>query len=49
MRGAMIVFEGGDRCGKTTQCKRIVSFLKDQGIPAEFISFPGKGENKRLQ
>lgn len=42
MRGALIVFEGGDRCGKTTQCKRIVSLLKEQGTAVEFISFPDR-------
>ncbi|XP_075222735.1 thymidylate kinase [Lycorma delicatula] len=43
MRGALIVFEGGDRCGKTTQCKRIVAALREKAIPSEFLAFPDRG------
>lgn len=42
MRGAFIVFEGGDRCGKTTQCKRIVEYLKSTGIACEYMNFPDR-------
>ena len=28
-RGALIIFEGCDRSGKTTQCQRIVKYLSD--------------------
>lgn len=31
-RGAFIVFEGGDRCGKSTQCKLLVDHLKSTGV-----------------
>jgi dTMP kinase len=40
-RGAFILFEGVDRCGKTTQANRLVEHLKKSG-PAEFMRFPGK-------
>ncbi|KAI8874079.1 hypothetical protein GQ42DRAFT_130275 [Ramicandelaber brevisporus] len=41
-RGAFILFEGGDRCGKTTQCARLVSALKARGIPVESLRFPDR-------
>ena len=31
-RGALIVFEGGDRCGKTTQSKKLVAALQEKGV-----------------
>ena len=34
-RGALVVFEGGDRCGKTTQTQQLVEALKDDGVKAE--------------
>ena len=40
-RGAFILFEGVDRSGKTTQCKRLVDYLKGKGVPTEFMRFPG--------
>ncbi len=40
-RGALIVFEGVDRSGKTTQASMLVDLLKAQGTPAEFWRFPG--------
>ena len=40
-RGAFILFEGVDRCGKTTQCSRLVERLKAQGHDADFVRFPG--------
>ncbi|CAH1781094.1 unnamed protein product [Owenia fusiformis] len=39
-RGALIVFEGCDRCGKTTQCKKLVDALNRDGGKAEFMRFP---------
>lgn len=42
MRGALIVFEGCDRSGKTTQCKKLVDALNSENIPATFMNFPGK-------
>lgn len=40
-RGALLVLEGCDRVGKSTQAKRLVAALKNLGIPAEFRGFPG--------
>lgn len=37
-RGAFIVLEGVDRCGKTTQCARLVERLRESGV-RELISF----------
>lgn len=31
-RGAFILFEGVDRCGKTTQSQRLVQHLKNKGV-----------------
>ncbi|KAL0279991.1 UNVERIFIED_CONTAM: hypothetical protein PYX00_001423 [Menopon gallinae] len=41
-RGAFIVFEGCDRSGKTTQCRKLVEKLKTMGIPAQQIQFPDR-------
>jgi dTMP kinase len=41
-RGALIVFEGCDRAGKTTQCKRLVERLLSQNIRAKFMNFPNR-------
>ncbi|PNW85528.1 hypothetical protein CHLRE_03g190800v5 [Chlamydomonas reinhardtii] len=41
-RGALIVFEGGDRCGKTTQCSKMVERLKSQGVDAVMWRFPDR-------
>ncbi|GIL42651.1 hypothetical protein Vafri_597 [Volvox africanus] len=41
-RGALIVFEGGDRCGKTTQCSKIVERLRSQGVDAVMWRFPDR-------
>lgn len=40
-RGALIVLEGCDRAGKSTQCRLLVEKLKDSGTPAELMVFPG--------
>lgn len=40
-RGAFILLEGIDRCGKTTQSRRLVEFLNNRGIAAELMHFPG--------
>ena len=39
-RGKLIVFEGADGSGKTTQSKLLVNYLKDKKIPSAYISFP---------
>ncbi len=41
-RGAFLVFEGVDRCGKTTQTKLLVEKLKQDGRKVELMRFPGK-------
>jgi len=40
-RGALIVFEGIDRSGKTTQCKLVADFLKKRNIAVIQKRFPG--------
>ncbi|RUP06162.1 putative thymidylate kinase [Jimgerdemannia flammicorona] len=40
-RGALIVIEGCDRAGKSTQCMKLVDRLEDQGIKARLLKFPG--------
>jgi len=42
MRGAFVVFEGIDRCGKTTQTSKLVSSLHSQGISSELMRFPNR-------
>ncbi|XP_063123113.1 thymidylate kinase isoform X2 [Rattus norvegicus] len=39
-RGALIVLEGVDRAGKTTQCLRLVTALCASGHRAELLRFP---------
>lgn len=41
-RGALIVLEGVDKAGKTTQCNKLVQALQQSGRPAELMRFPGK-------
>lgn len=40
-RGKLIVFEGLDRAGKTTQCQMLVDALKEEGQDVQFMRFPG--------
>lgn len=40
-RGKLIVFEGLDRSGKSTQCERLVSYLSERGLPVKHRRFPG--------
>ncbi|XP_023374021.1 thymidylate kinase [Otolemur garnettii] len=40
-RGALIVLEGVDRAGKSTQARRLVSALCSAGRRAELLRFPG--------
>uniref|UniRef100_A0A6M2DHB5 Thymidylate kinase n=1 Tax=Xenopsylla cheopis TaxID=163159 RepID=A0A6M2DHB5_XENCH len=42
-RGALIVFEGCDRSGKTTQCKKLVEYLMSKNISSKYINFPDRG------
>jgi dTMP kinase len=41
-RGALIVFEGCDRAGKTTQCKKLVERLNQQNRRVKFMNFPNR-------
>lgn len=41
-RGALIVFEGCDRAGKTTQCKKLVKRLKAKDMSVKFMNFPNR-------
>ncbi|GAB7347052.1 hypothetical protein MBLNU459_g3192t1 [Dothideomycetes sp. NU459] len=42
LRGKLIVFEGLDRSGKSTQCERLVDNLVKQGIPVKHRRFPDR-------
>ncbi|VVB16593.1 unnamed protein product [Arabis nemorensis] len=44
-RGALIVFEGLDRSGKSTQCAKLLSFLEGLGHPTELWRFPDRQTN----
>ena len=39
-RGRLVVFEGTDGSGKTTQAKLLLNYLKKNKIPNAYISFP---------
>ncbi|KAF3691291.1 Thymidylate kinase [Channa argus] len=39
-RGALIVLEGVDKAGKTTQCKKLVQALQQEGRAVEMMRFP---------
>ncbi|XP_059807050.1 thymidylate kinase isoform X2 [Hypanus sabinus] len=41
-RGALIVLEGVDRVGKSTQCKRLYEALRQRGRAVELICFPNR-------
>ncbi|XP_070539108.1 thymidylate kinase-like [Ptychodera flava] len=41
-RGALIVLEGCDRSGKTTQCQKLVDALRKDGQKVEFLRFPDR-------
>ncbi|KAJ1735495.1 Thymidylate kinase [Coemansia biformis] len=41
-RGLLIVFEGCDRSGKTTQSTRLVQTLNDAGVKAKLMKFPDR-------
>jgi len=44
-RGALIVLEGLDRSGKSSQCSRLVSYLEGEGLSAELWRFPDRTTN----
>jgi dTMP kinase len=40
-RGLLIAIEGGDRCGKSTQCSKLIDYLRDVlAQSVHFIKFP---------
>ncbi|XP_013199975.1 thymidylate kinase [Amyelois transitella] len=41
-RGALIVIEGVDRTGKSTQCKELVNNLLNKGVQAQYTNFPSR-------
>ena len=41
-RGKLIVFEGLDRSGKSTQCERLVNHLRHQGQKVVHMRFPNR-------
>ena len=41
-RGILVVFEGCDRSGKSTQCRMLVDYLKSIGRDVAHLRFPGK-------
>lgn len=45
-QGRLIVIEGIDGSGKTTQIDLLVKYLSDRNIPFETISFPQYGKNE---
>ena len=40
-RGLLVVFEGLDRSGKSTQARKLIETLTSQGHKAKFMRFPG--------
>lgn len=40
-RGLLVVFEGLDRSGKSTQARKLIESLTSQGHKAKFMRFPG--------
>lgn len=40
-RGALIVVEGLDRAGKSSQCEMLRDSLSQQGNSVKYIRFPG--------
>ena len=45
-RGSLIVLEGCDHSGKTTQCKKLVCALNEAGIKTKAMRFPGKKKGR---
>nr|XP_008196693.1 PREDICTED: thymidylate kinase [Tribolium castaneum] len=41
-RGALIVVEGVDRSGKSTQCRKLVESLKARNVNAALVTFPDR-------
>jgi dTMP kinase len=41
-RGIFVVFEGVDRCGKSTQCRLLSKYLSDRGYSVVDMRFPDR-------
>jgi len=41
IRGALVVMEGLDRAGKSSQCQLLHDKLYSMGIPVRLMKFPG--------
>ncbi|KAJ8309764.1 hypothetical protein KUTeg_011629 [Tegillarca granosa] len=41
-RGALIVFEGCDHSGKTTQCNKLISSMNEKGLSVKSMRFPDR-------
>ncbi|KAL8781226.1 MAG: hypothetical protein Q9213_006119 [Squamulea squamosa] len=41
-RGALIVVEGLDRAGKSTQCEKLFRYLQKEGHPVKYMRFPNR-------
>ncbi|XP_060082698.1 thymidylate kinase-like [Ylistrum balloti] len=41
-RGALIVFEGGDHSGKTTQCTKLIQALTSKGKNVKLLKYPDR-------
>lgn len=41
IRGALVVLEGLDRAGKSSQCQLLHEKLHGMGIPVRLMKFPG--------
>lgn len=41
-RGALIILEGCDRCGKSTQCQKLIEELTKVNVKTHLMSFPGE-------
>ncbi|EOA84288.1 uncharacterized protein SETTUDRAFT_42927 [Exserohilum turcica Et28A] len=41
-RGKLIVFEGLDRAGKSTQCEKLVADLQNDGVSVRHVRFPDR-------
>jgi dTMP kinase len=46
-RGAFIVFEGLDRCGKTTQVEQLAQAMRREGREVRCMKFPGELRRER--
>lgn len=48
-RGALIVVEGLDRAGKSSQCEMLRNHLSEQGHVVKYIRFPGISASRLLK